>query len=195
MRRTGVTSSKRENGGGVTVELKGSKTERNLKAALAGESEARSRYTFFASVAKKEGFEQIAAVFLETAENEKEHAKLWARALGLIGDTAANLEAAAQGEHYEWTSMYRDFAREAREEGFDEIARLFEEVARVEEAHEQRYRRLLARVREGTVFRRAEPIRWRCRNCGYVYEGTEAPEVCPACAHPRAFYEPAAENY
>lgn len=177
------------------MELKGSKTERNLKAALAGESEARSRYTFFASVAKKEGFEQIAAVFLETAENEKEHAKLWARALGLIGDTAANLEAAAQGEHYEWTSMYRDFAREAREEGFDEIARLFEEVARVEEAHEQRYRRLLARVREGTVFRRAEPIRWRCRNCGYVYEGTEAPEVCPACAHPRAFYEPAAENY
>jgi len=177
------------------VELKGSKTERNLKAALAGESEARSRYTFFASVAKKEGFEQIAAVFLETAENEKEHAKLWARALGLIGDTAANLEAAAQGEHYEWTSMYRDFAREAREEGFDEIARLFEEVAEVEKAHEQRYRRLLARVREGTVFRRAEPIRWRCRNCGYVYEGMEAPEVCPACAHPRAFYEPAAENY
>lgn len=185
----------RETGGGVTVELKGSKTERNLKAALAGEAEARSRYTFFASVAKKEGFEQIAAVFLETAENEREHAKLWARALGLIGDTAANLEAAAQGEHYEWTSMYRDFAREAREEGFDEIGRLFEEVARVEEAHEQRYRQLLARVREGTVFRRAVPIRWRCRNCGYVYEGTEAPEVCPACAHPRAFYEPAAENY
>ncbi|MBC7340228.1 MAG: rubrerythrin family protein [Firmicutes bacterium] len=185
----------RETGGGVTVELKGSKTERNLKAALAGESEARSRYTFFASVAKKEGFEQIAAVFLETAENEKEHAKLWARALGLIGDTAANLEAAAQGEHYEWTAMYRDFAREAREEGFDEIARLFEEVAEVEKAHEQRYLQLLARVREGTVFRRAEPIRWRCRNCGYVYEGTEAPEVCPACAHPRAFYEPAAENY
>ncbi|MDI6895664.1 MAG: rubrerythrin family protein [Bacillota bacterium] len=177
------------------MELKGSKTERNLKAALSGESEARSRYTFFASVARKEGFEQIAAVFVETAENEKEHAKLWARALGLIGDTAVNLEAAAQGERYEWTAMYRDFAREAREEGFGEIARLFEEVAEVERAHEQRYRQLLARVREGTVFRRAEPIRWRCRNCGYVYEGTEAPEVCPACAHPRAFYEPAAENY
>ena len=177
------------------MELKGSKTERNLEAALAGESEARSRYTFFASVARKEGFEQIAAIFLETAENEKEHAKLWARALGLIGDTAANLEAAAEGEHHEWTTMYRDFAREAREEGFDEIARLFEEVAEVEKAHEQRYRRLLSRVRERAVFRRAEPIRWRCRNCGYVYEGTEAPEVCPACAHPRAFYEPAAENY
>ncbi|MEW6397684.1 MAG: rubrerythrin [Bacillota bacterium] len=181
--------------GGATVELKGSKTERNLKAALSGESEARSRYTFFASVARKEGFEQIAAVFVDTAENEKEHAKLWARALGLIGDTPANLEAAAQGEYYEWTAMYRDFAREAREEGFGEIARLFEEVAEVERAHEERYRQLLARVREGTVFRRAEPIRWRCRNCGYVYEGTEAPEVCPACAHPRAFYEPAAENY
>jgi len=177
------------------MELKGTKTERNLKAALAGESEARSRYTFFASVARKEGFEQIAAIFLETAENEKEHAKLWARALGLIGDTAANLEAAAQGENYEWTTMYRDFAREARQEGFEEIARLFEEVARVEEAHEQRYRQLLARVKEGTVFRRAQPIRWRCRNCGYVFEGTEVPEVCPACAHPRAFYEPAAENY
>lgn len=177
------------------MELKGTKTERNLKAALAGESEARSKYTFFASVAKKEGFEQIAAVFLETAENEKEHAKLWARALGLIGDTAANLEAAARGENYEWTTMYRDFAREAREEGFAELARLFEEVARVEEEHEKRYRQLLARVKEGTVFRRNQPIRWRCRNCGYVYEGTEVPEVCPACAHPRAFYEPAAENY
>ncbi|HHY34053.1 MAG TPA: rubrerythrin family protein [Firmicutes bacterium] len=177
------------------MQLKGSKTERNLKAALAGESEARSRYTFFASVARKEGFEQIAAIFLETAENEKEHAKLWAKALGLIGDTASNLQAAAEGERYEWTTMYRDFAREAREEGFEEIARLFEEVARVEEAHERRYRQLLARVTEGTVFRRPEPIRWRCRNCGYVYQGTEAPEVCPACAHPRAFYEPAAENY
>ncbi|MEW6547607.1 MAG: rubrerythrin [Bacillota bacterium] len=165
------------------------------RQCLVGESEARSRYTFFASVARKEGFEQIAAIFLETAENEKEHAKLWARALGLIGDTAANLEAAAQGENYEWTTMYRDFAREARQEGFEEIAWLFEEVARVEEAHEQRYRQLLARVKEGTVFRRAQPIRWRCRNCGYVFEGTEAPEVCPACAHPRAFYEPAAENY
>jgi len=177
------------------MELKGSRTEQNLKAALAGESEARSRYTFFASVAKKEGFEQIAAIFLETADNEKEHAKLWAKALGLIGDTAANLAAAANGENSEWTNMYPEFARQAREEGFEDIARLFEEVAEIEKTHEERYRQLLERVKNDTVFERPSPIRWRCRNCGYVHEGTEPPAVCPVCGHPQAYYEPVAENY
>lgn len=175
--------------------LKGSKTEANLKAAFNGESQARNKYTFFASVARKEGYEQIAAIFEETANNEKEHAKLWAKALAMISDTAANLEEAANGENYEWTTMYREFAETAREEGFEELARAFEEVAGVEEAHEKRYRALLERVHSGTVFRRDRPIKWHCRNCGYIHEGTEPPEVCPACAHPRAFYEPLAENY
>lgn len=176
------------------VNLKGSKTEQNLWKAFAGESQARNKYTYFASIAKKEGFEQIAAIFLETADNEKEHAKVWAKQLGLIGNTEKNLEEAANGENYEWTSMYREFADTARQEGFEELARLFEEVAEVEEFHESRYRTLLRRLREGTTFRREQPIKWHCRNCGYVHEGPEAPEVCPACAHPRAFYEPLCEN-
>lgn len=177
------------------MELKGSKTEKNLLTAFAGESQARNKYTYFASVAKKEGYEQIAGIFLETAENEKEHAKVWAKLLGLIGDTAKNLEEAAQGENYEWTQMYREFAQTAREEGFEDIAKVMEEIAEVEAAHEERYRKLLQRLKEGTLFTRSTPIKWRCRNCGYIHEGTEPPEVCPACAHPRAYYEPAAENY
>lgn len=177
------------------MDLKGTKTEKNLLAAFAGESQARNKYTYFASVAKKEGYEQIAGIFLETAENEKEHAKVWAKFLGLIGDTAKNLAEAIQGEHYEWTEMYKEFARTAREEGFEEIAQVMEEIAEVEAAHEARYRQLAERLKDGTLFKRSTPIRWRCRNCGYIYEGTEPPAVCPACAHPRAFYEPAAENY
>ncbi len=177
------------------MELKGSQTEKNLMTAFAGESEARNKYTYYASVAKKEGFEQIAAIFLETAENEKEHAKLWARRLGLIGDTKKNLEDAAAGENYEWTSMYREFAETAKKEGFDELAAMFTEVAEVEEAHETRYRKLLERVNSGTVFSRPEVTKWHCRNCGYVHEGLEAPAVCPACAHPRAFYQVLCENY
>lgn len=177
------------------MELKGSKTEKNLLTAFAGESQARNKYTYFASVAKKEGYEQIAGIFLETAENEKEHAKVWAKLLGLIGDTAQNLEEAARGENYEWTKMYKEFAQTAREEGFEDIAKVMEEIAEVEAAHEERYRKLLERLKEGTIFKRSTPIKWRCRNCGYIHEGTEPPEVCPACAHPRAFYEPAAENY
>lgn len=177
------------------MNLKGTKTEKNLLVAFAGESQARNKYTYFASIAKKEGYEQIAAIFLETAENEKEHAKLWAKYLGLIGNTEENLEEAAKGENYEWTSMYKEFAATAREEGFDEIARHMEKVAEVEAAHEARYRQLLARLRESSIFKRNTPIKWRCRNCGYIHEGTEPPEKCPACDHPRAFYEPAAENY
>lgn len=177
------------------MDLKGTKTEQNLLTAFAGESQARNKYTFFASVAKKAGFEQIAAIFLETADNEKEHAKVWAKHLGLIGDTAENLQDAIDGENYEWTEMYKNFAKTAREEGFDEIAQAMEEVAEVEEEHEKRFRKLLERVKNDTVFKRNTPIKWRCRNCGYIHEGTEPPEVCPACAHPRSFYEPAAENY
>ncbi|MGI6097274.1 MAG: rubrerythrin [Dethiobacteria bacterium] len=177
------------------MNLKGSKTEKNLWEAFAGESQARNKYTFFASVAKKEGFEQIAGIFLETADHEKEHAKRIAKYLGLIGDTEANLKDAAEGENYEWTEMYRNFEKVAREEGFDEIADFFHEVAEVEEEHEKRYRKLLARVKEGSIFKREEKIKWHCRNCGYVHEGTEAPKVCPACAHPQSYYQPFAENY
>lgn len=177
------------------MELKGSRTEKNLLAAFAGESQARNKYTYFASVAKKEGYEQIAGIFLETAENEKEHAKMWAKFLGLIGDTPGNLEEAAKGENYEWTTMYKEFTKTAREEGFDEIAGYFEKVAEAEAAHEARYLKLLERLKDGSVFKRPVPIKWRCRNCGYVYEGVEPPEKCPACAHPKAFYEPAADNY
>lgn len=177
------------------MQLKGSKTEKNLLEAFAGESMARNKYTYFASIAKKEGYEQISGVFMETAENEKEHAKMWAKFLGLIGDTKQNLKEAAKGENYEWTTMYKEFAETAREEGFDEIAKFFEEVGEVEEEHEKRYLKLLERLEDGTIFKRTEPIRWRCRNCGYVHEGTEPPELCPACAHPKAFYEPAADNY
>jgi rubrerythrin len=176
-------------------ELKGTRTEKNLKEAFAGESMARNKYTFFASVAKRAGYEQIAAIFAETADNEKEHAKLWAKYLGLIGDTAANLKAAAEGENYEWTEMYKKFEEEAREEGFDEIADFFREVGEVEEEHEKRYQALLKNLEEGKIFKRDEVVKWHCRNCGYIHTGKEAPKVCPACAHPQAFYELLAENY
>ncbi|NLY10651.1 MAG: rubrerythrin family protein [Firmicutes bacterium] len=175
--------------------LKGTKTEQNLLAAFAGESQARNKYTYFASVAKKEGYEQIAAIFAETADHEKEHAKRFAKFLGMIGDTAANLRDAAEGENYEWSTMYKEFEKTAREEGFDEIADVFREVAEVEEEHEKRYLKLLERVKDGTVFVREKSIRWQCRNCGYVHEGTEPPESCPACAHPKSFYQEYPENF
>jgi rubrerythrin len=177
------------------MNIKGTQTEKNLMEAFSGESQARNKYTYYAAQAKKDGYQQIAAIFLETAENEKEHAKLWARALGWIGDTEKNLEDAADGENFEWTDMYKKFAEVAKKEGFDKIASLFQEVGEVEEAHEKRYRQLLARVRDKTVFTRPEPIKWHCRNCGYIHEGKEAPELCPACAHPRAHYEAMCENY
>ncbi|NLC15414.1 MAG: rubrerythrin family protein [Firmicutes bacterium] len=163
--------------------------------ALAGESEAFAKYTFFSGVARREGYHQIAAIFDETAYNEKEHAKVWAKFLGLIGDTKQNLKHAADGENYEWTTMYKQFAVVADEEGFPEIAKKFREVASVEVKHEERYRRLLERLETDCVFKRPEPIKWHCRNCGYIHEGPEAPEVCPACDHPRSFYQPAPENY
>ncbi|MBC7190450.1 rubrerythrin family protein [Candidatus Aerophobetes bacterium] len=188
--------------------IKGTKTEKILLASFAGESQARNRYTFFASQAKKEGFEQIAAIFLETADNEKEHAKRFFKFLeggeveitasypaGIIGTTAENLEAAANGENLEWTKLYREAEEVAREEGFEEIANVFREIARVEKQHEIRYRKLLQNVREGKVFKKDSVVKWKCRNCGYIYEGKEAPEICPACAHPRAYYELFCENY
>ncbi|MGI5838805.1 MAG: rubrerythrin [bacterium] len=177
------------------MELKGSKTEANLKEAFAGESQARNKYTYFASVAKKEGYEQIAGIFLETADNEKEHAKMALKYLSGIGNTIENLREAAKGENYEWTTMYQDFAKTAKEEGFDEIAKFFEEVGEVEEEHEKRYLALLAKVESGEFFKRDTPIKWHCRNCGYVHTGKEAPEICPACLHPRAHYEPFCENF
>lgn len=180
----------------INLELKGSKTEKNLWQAFSGESMARNKYTFYASVAKKEGFEQIAGLFLETADNEKEHAKRIYRFLGGIGDTSANLIDAAAGEHYEWSDMYKKFEKEAREEGFTEIANFFHEVAEVEEEHEKRYQALLSNIKNGTVFKSDdENQKWHCRNCGYVHTGKEAPEVCPACAHPQSFFERLAENY
>ena len=190
------------------MELKGSKTEQNLLAAFAGESQARNRYTYFASVARGAGYEQIAAIFLETADNEKEHAKRFFKFLeggdleitasypaGVIGDTAANLQAAAAGENLEWTELYKDAEEIARQEGFEEIANVFKEIAEVEEEHEKRYRKLLANIKEGKVFKRDTVVKWKCRNCGYIHEGAEAPEVCPACAHPQSYYELMAENY
>ncbi len=177
------------------MELKGSKTEKNLWTAFAGESQARNKYTYFASVAKKEGYEQISALFLKTAENEKEHAKLWFKALGGIGDTAANLGAAADGENYEWTDMYDTFAREAEEEGFTELAAKFRGVAAIERAHEERYRALLKNVETKAVFEKSEVKVWECRNCGHIVVGTKAPEVCPVCAHPQSFFEVRCENY
>jgi rubrerythrin len=177
------------------LELKGSKTEANLMEAFAGEAQARNKYTYFASAAKKEGYEQIAGIFLETADDEKEHAKRAFKFLSGIGNTAENLAAAAAGENYEWTEMYRKFAQEAREEGFDEIAEFFEEVAEVEEEHEKRFRALLARVESNTVFARDVEIKWHCRNCGYIHKGKTAPELCPACAHPQSYYEPYCENF
>ena len=179
------------------MEFKGSRTEANLMAAFAGESQARNKYTYYASKAKKDGYEQIAALFTETAENEKEHAKIWFKLLhdGGIPDTMTNLADAAAGENYEWTDMYANFAREAKEEGFDQIAFLFEEVAKIEKEHEERYRRLLANIEEGIVFSRDGDTIWKCRNCGHIVIGKQAPEVCPVCAHPKSYFEIKAENY
>lgn len=177
------------------MELKGSKTEKNLMAAFSGESEARNKYTYFASVAKKEGYEQIAALFLKTADNEKEHAKMWFKALGALGDTAKNLAAAAAGENYEWTDMYATFAKEADEEGFHDLAEKFRMVAAIEKSHEERYRALLGNVEMQRVFEKAEETMWECRNCGHLVMGKKAPEVCPVCAHPRAYFEVNAKNY
>ena len=173
----------------------GTKTEANLRAAFAGESQARNQYTFFASVAKKEGYEQMAALFLKTAENEKEHAKLWLKELSGIGDTKANLAAAAAGENYEWTDMYRDFAKTAEEEGFPELAQRFRLVAEIEKHHEERYRALLHNLETAQVFEKSEVKVWECRNCGHIAVGTKAPEVCPACNHPQSYFELREENY
>jgi len=188
--------------------IKGTRTEKNLLAAFAGESQARNRYTYFASAARKEGYEQIANIFMETAENEKEHAKIFFKLLeggdveivaaypaGVIGDTRANLEAAAAGENMEWTTLYSDFAETAKSEGFPEAARSFEQVAKVERYHEARYRKLIANLIAAEVFVKKETVKWHCTNCGYVFEGTEAPKACPACQHPQAYFEVLAENY
>ncbi len=188
--------------------IKGTQTEKNLLAAFAGESQARNRYTYFGSVARKEGYEQIAAIFREAAANEKEHAEVFFGYLeggeveitagypaGIVGDTLANLRAAAAGEKLEWSTLYPNFEEVASDEGFSEVAASFREIAEVEEYHERRYNILAQRVADGEVFKRAEPIKWKCGNCGYVHEGTEAPAVCPACQHPQAYYEPWAENY
>jgi len=177
------------------MELKGSKTEKNLAFAFAGESQARNKYDYFASRAKKDGYEQIAAIFQETALNEKEHAKLWFKHLGGIGDTPANLLAAAAGEHEEWTEMYRKFAEEARAEGFESIAKQFEGVAAIEKHHEERYRKLLENIEKGEVWVKIGENRWQCRNCGHVYVGESAPDVCPVCFHPKAYFQIEAENY
>lgn len=173
----------------------GTQTEKNLEAAFAGESQARNKYTYFASAAKKEGFEQIAALFLETADNEKEHAKLWFKELAGIGDTAKNLAAAADGENYEWTDMYEGFAKTAEAEGFSELAEKFRMVAAIEKRHEERYRALLKNVELAQVFAKSEVKVWECRKCGHVVVGTNAPKVCPVCAHPQAFFQICAENY
>lgn len=177
------------------MELKGTKTEKNLMAAFAGESQARNKYTYFASVAKKEGYEQIAAIFLKTAENEKEHAKLWFKYLDGIGNTAQNLKAAAEGENYEWTDMYDTFAKEAEEEGFKELAEKFRAVGRIEKTHEERYRTLLNNVEMNAVFEKAGERMWECRNCGHIVVGKAAPEICPICNHPRSYFEVREENY
>ena len=177
------------------MELKGSKTEQNLRTAFAGESQARNKYTYFASVARKEGYEQIAAIFENTANNEKEHAKLWLKALEGIGTTAENLKAAAEGENYEWTDMYDRFAREAEEEGFTKLAYQFRAVAAIEKAHEERYLQLLHNVEVQQVFEKSEETMWECRNCGHLVIGKKAPLVCPVCAHKQAFFEVRKENY
>jgi rubrerythrin len=192
----------------VFMEFKGSKTEKNLLAAFAGESQARTRYTFFASAARKEGYEQIAAVFEETSDNEKEHAKMFFKHLqggmveitaaypaGVIGSTAENLKAAAEGEKLEWGTLYPNFAEVAEEEGFSEVARTFRAIAKVEAYHERRYRKLLENVAKGKVFKKDAVIKWKCRNCGYVFEGSEAPEKCPVCSHPKSYFEVWCENY
>lgn len=178
-----------------TTKYSGTQTEKNLEAAFAGESQARNKYTYFASVAKKQGFEQIADLFLKTANNEKEHAKMWFKELNGIGDTAENLLAAAEGENYEWTDMYEDFAKTAEEEGFTELAHKFRLVAAIEKHHEERYRALLRNVETAEVFKRSEIKVWECRNCGHIVVGKEAPEVCPVCNHPQSNFEIHAENY
>ena len=177
------------------MELKGSKTEKNLQAAFAGESQARNKYTYFASVARKEGYQQNAEIYEKTANNEKEHAKLWIKALGELGDTAANLLHAAEGENYEWTDMYATFAKEAEEEGFVELAARFRAVAAIEKTHEERYRKLLNNVEMKAVFEKAGETMWECRNCGHLVIGKKAPEVCPVCLHPQSYFEVRAENY
>ncbi len=184
-------------GGYRSMELKGSKTEANLQAAFAGESQARNKYSYYASKAKKDGYVQIAAIFEETAANEKEHAKIWFKLLhgGAVPSTIENLKDAADGENYEWTDMYAGFAKDAKEEGFDEIAFLFEEVGKIEKEHEERYRKLLANIEGGLVFSRDGDMIWQCANCGHIVIGKEAPEVCPVCAHPRAYFQIKAENY
>lgn len=175
--------------------LKGTKTEKNLWDAFAGESQARNKYTYFASVAKKEGYEQIAALFLETADNEKEHAKLELKKLMGIGNTIENLKIAAGGENGEWTDMYPRMAKEAREEGFEDIAKMFEGIAEIEKHHEERYQALLKNIEEGTVFKKEGKVYWKCRNCGYIHEAEVAPEVCPVCKHPRSYFEVESKNY
>ena len=177
------------------MELKGSKTEQNLMAAFAGESQARNKYTYFVSVAKKAGYEQIAAIFQQTADNEKEHAKMWFKELGGIGDTAANLLAAAEGENYEWTDMYSGFADEAEAEGFTALAAKVRMVAAIEKSHEERYRKLLSNVEMQKVFEKSEEVMWECRNCGHLVIGKKAPGVCPVCVHPQSFFEVRKENY
>ncbi len=192
----------------MTKPLKGTQTEKNLLAAFAGESQARNRYTFFASAAKKEGLEQISRIFLETAENEKEHAKVFFKHLqggdveitaaypaGMIMDTKSNLEAAAEGERLEWTTLYADFAKTATREGFPAIAQSFDQVAKVEEFHEARYRKLISNLADGSVFRKKSPVKWHCINCGRIIEADEAPAICPTCLHPQSYYEVLAENY
>ena len=179
----------------MSTKYSGTQTEKNLEAAFAGESQARNKYTYFASKAKKEGFDQIAALFLETADNEKEHAKLWFKELNGIGDTAENLAAAAAGENYEWTDMYEGFARTADEEGFPELAAKFRAVAAIEKRHEERYRALLHNVETAEVFKRSEVKVWECRNCVHIVVGTEAPKVCPVCAHPQSYFEIHKENF
>ena len=178
-----------------TTKYSGSQTEKNLETAFAGESQARNKYTYFASVAKKQGFEQHADICLKTADNEKEHAKMWFKELNGIGDTAENLLAAAEGENYEWTDMYEDFAKTAEEEGFTELAHKFRLVAAIEKHHEERYRALLRNVETAEVFKRSEIKVWECRNCGHIVVGKEAPEVCPVCNHPQSYFEIHAENY
>jgi len=177
------------------MELKGTKTEKNLWEAFAGESQARNKYTYFASVAKKEGYEQIAAIFLQTADNEKEHAKLWFKALGELGGTAENLLHAAEGENYEWTDMYANFAKDAEEEGFKALANQFRMVAAIEKTHEERYRALLNNVEMQKVFEKGEMTMWECRNCGHLVMGLKAPKACPVCAHPQSYFEVRKENY
>lgn len=177
------------------MNLKGTKTEANIKAAFAGESQARNKYTYYASVAKKEGYQQIAAIFEETALNEKEHAKLLFKLLGGLSNTASNLKDATMGENYEWTSMYKEFSETAKEEGFDKLAELFLKIGEVEKEHEKRFKILLENLEQGKVFEKDAPTEWVCRNCGHIHKGEKAPDICPVCAHPQAFFEVQAKNY